>query len=187
MVWLASATVATIATVATVASVGATLYSAYQQGEAADRTAGQLRSQGKAQRDADYFEAAQLEQNAGQDVAASQRNAQNAQRQSQIIQSRALAVAGASGASPSDPSIAKIMADLAKEGQLAVESHLYQGNESARQGALQAKVKRYQGDQAEAGLAVSASSALATGRANVTTTLLSGASNVLGSVAKIKG
>jgi len=177
-------------TIALLASTGVSivsgLFGASAEQDAARKEAAARRAQGKAQQEADYFAAAQMEQNAGQDQAVGQRNAQNAQRQSDLIQSRALAVAGASGAGMSDPSIVKIMADLAKEGQLAVDAQLYQGNEAARQGRFAAKVKRYEGDQARKGLNIAANSAIAAGNARVTTTLLGTASTALGAYATIK-
>lgn len=154
--------------------------------EAAQKEAAARRAQGKAQQEADYLAAAQMEQNAGQDQAAGQRNAQNAQRQSELIQSRALAVAGASGAGMSDPTIVKIMGDLAKEGQLAVDTQLYQGDEAARQGRFAAKVKRYEGDQARKGLNIAANSAIATGNARATATVLGTIGQGLGAAATIK-
>lgn len=173
-----------------VASAGISLISGFlgasAEKDAAKREAAARRAQGKAQQEADYLAAAQMEQNAGQDQAAGQINAANAQRQSELIQSRAIAVAGASGAGVSDPSIAKIMADLAKEGQLAVDTQLYQGNEAARQGRFAAKVKRYEGDQARKGLNIAADSAIASGKARAMVTVLGTVGQGLGAYADIK-
>lgn len=177
-------------TIGLVVSAGVSLlsgiFSASAEEEAARKEAAARRAQGKAQQEADYLAAAQMEQNAGQDQAAGQRNAANAQRQSELIQSRALAVAGASGAGMSDPSIVKIMGDLAKEGQLAVDTQLYQGDEAARQGRFAAKVKRYEGDQARKGLNIAANSAIAAGNARATATLLGTASTALKDYSTIK-
>lgn len=167
-------------------SLASGFLSASAERDAANREAAARRAQGKAQQEADYLAASQMEQNAGQDQAAGQINAANAQRQSELIQSRALAVAGASGAGMSDPTIVKIMGDLAKEGQLAVDTQLYQGDEAARQGRFAAKVKRYEGDQARKGLNIAANSALATGNARATATVLGTVGQGLGAYATIK-
>lgn len=97
-------------------------------------------------RKAAEFQAAQMKQNAGQALAASQRDAISAQQQSELVASRALAVAAASGGGASDPTVVKIMAGIAAEGSYRTAVSLYQGEEKARAMLNQAKAVEYQGD-----------------------------------------
>lgn len=110
--------------------------------------AGQYQA-GRARKAADYFEAGQLEQNAGQVQASSQRSAMEQERQGKLIQSRALAMAASSGGGASDPTVVRIMANLAGETQYRKMTDLYEGEERARQMRLQAAADRVSGDQAE--------------------------------------
>ena len=59
------------------------------------------------------FKAKQLEQNAGKALSASQRQAQELDRQGRLQQSRALAIAASSGGGASDPTVMNLMAELA--------------------------------------------------------------------------
>lgn len=122
------------------------------------QAAGQLQSgkaaanTGLAQQKASEFEAQQLEQNAGQAQAASQRSAIEELRKSMLLQSRAIAVAAASGGGALDPTVMALVGNLSKEGQLAAETQIYGGDERARAMRNQAKASRYEGAQrAEAG------------------------------------
>ena len=113
-----------------------------QQGEAARR-------EGQRRRIAAEFEAAQLEQQAGQSIAVSQRQALDVRRQARLVQSRALALAAASGGGASDPTVVRIMADIAGEGAYRAQVALYGGLEEARRLRMGAKAKRYGGAMAE--------------------------------------
>src|ERR1700741_1427894 len=103
---------------------------------------------GQGARDAANYEAAQLEQSAGQQVATGQHAALEEQRQAQIAQSRALVVAAASGGGASDPTVVNIIAKLAGEGAYRGMVDVYQGDEKARQLRDQAAATRYNGEQA---------------------------------------
>jgi hypothetical protein len=92
---------------------------------------------------ADY-EAKQLDYNAGQAIAASQRAAMEEQRNAALVSSRALAVAAASGGGASDPTIINALAKIAGEGQYRAMSDLYNGEDKARQLRMSAAGKRYQ-------------------------------------------
>ena len=106
-----------------------------------------LKQAGDAKNQEAIFEGAQLDQNAGQVEAASHRAAMDQDRQSQMLQSRALAVAGASGAGAMDPTVLRIIGGIAKEGALASEMELYNGKSQAQAMRLQADATRYQGSQ----------------------------------------
>jgi hypothetical protein len=73
-------------------------------------------------------EAAQLEAQAGQERAVGQRRAIEEKRQARLAQSRALAVAAASGGGASDPSVVNAIADLAGEGEYRALTSLYEGD-----------------------------------------------------------
>jgi len=162
-------------TIAAIASVGSSLLGGRSAKKAAKKEARALEAQGKAEQEGAYFEAAQMETAAGQQQAVAQRNAQEELRKSEVLQSRALAVAGASGAGVNDPTVLKILSDFAAEGQLAADTQLYSGDEAARNLKLQAKVTRWQGGQARAGRGVQSQAAKAKGRAAVVGSLLDAA------------
>lgn len=138
------------------------------QGAGTLLTASEQRAAGKAQRKAKYFEATQIEQVAGQTQAASHLAAQEEMRKSQILQSRALAIAGASGAGASDANVMKIISDLGAEGELASRTVRANANEEARKMRIQAAIARYEGDQAKRA-----------GNISGLTTLLSSASSMI--------
>lgn len=100
---------------------------------------------GQDARAAAEFQAAQLRQNAGEAQASSQRVAIDADRATQLANSRALAVAAASGAGASDPTVVNIIARNAGEGAYRKAVALYQGDERARMMNLQATAKEYEG------------------------------------------
>lgn len=104
------------------------------------------RAAGQRAQDASNFEAAQLRQQAGQSVAASQRDAMEQRRRAQLIASRAVAVAAASGGSVSDPTVANLIADIEGEGALRAGLALYQGEERARTLRTGADAKVYEGE-----------------------------------------
>jgi len=91
------------------------------------------------------FEAQQLEQNALTTVAASQRTASEERRQSDLIQSRALALAAASGGGASDPTVTRVISELAGIGSYRSAVALYEGEENARQMRLGAVARRQEG------------------------------------------
>jgi hypothetical protein len=105
-------------------------------------------NQGKAAQQAANYKAQQMEVNAGQERAASQRAAIEQQRKSRLIQSRAQAV-GASSGSVLDPSTVNIMSGLAEEGELGALTALYQGESRARGYESEASISRYEGKQAK--------------------------------------
>lgn len=102
---------------------------------------------GRAQAQEANFEASQLDQNAGQTEAAGQRASAEAIRDSEMAQSHALAVAGASGAGAMDPGVLRIISGLAGEGARAAQTEEYNARSNAEKMRTQAKATRYQGSQ----------------------------------------
>lgn len=58
--------------------------------------------------------------------------AANERRRAKILRSRALAVAGKSGAGVSDPTVTKVLADLDTEGEFRALTSLYEGDTTAQ-------------------------------------------------------
>jgi hypothetical protein len=103
---------------------------------------------GQASVQAAQFQAEQLRQNAGQQVAASQQSAADIQRNTDYITSHALAVAGASGGGASDPTVINLIARTAGESAYRQSLALYQGTDKARQMNLQASATELGGQMA---------------------------------------
>lgn len=87
-------------------------------------------------------EAVQLETQAGQERASSQRQAIDERRQARLAQSRGLAVAAASGAGADDPTVVNLLAGIEGEGEYRALSALYSGEESARGMEAEAAARR---------------------------------------------
>lgn len=121
---------------------------------------GQIRS-GQAQNQAAKMEARQLEARAKESEAAGQRSALEQRRQSEILQSRALAAAGASGGSAVDPDVLRIISGIAGAGETNFQSELYQARSQANLQTAQAAARRFEGKQAKtAGFVGAAGTAL---------------------------
>lgn len=112
------------------------------------QAAAAARTQAERARVAAQFEAAQLEQQAGQQMAVSIAAANEQRRQARLVQSRALALAAAGGGSASDSTIINLLARTAGEGAYRAGVALYQGEERARQLRLSASTKLYEGELA---------------------------------------
>lgn len=104
--------------------------------------------QGKAANKAAQYQAKQLEVNAGQARASSQRVAQDRRRQAALLASRGQAV-GASSGGVLDPSTVNIISDIDAEGEYGALTALYQGEEVARGNIAQAGATRYGGKVAK--------------------------------------
>lgn len=113
------------------------------------------------------YRAKQLDINAGQEIAQSTVLAQEEQRKSALIASRAIAVAAASGGGTLDPTVVKILQGIDAEGEQATQTQLYNGQESARGLRDQATA-----DRLEAKLNKSA------GRKRALGTIMSGATRI---------
>jgi uncharacterized protein YfiM (DUF2279 family) len=103
---------------------------------------------GARQKTANEFEAAQLDQAAGQAIATSQREAEEQRRNTRMVQSRALALSAASGGGTMDPTVVNLIGDIAGEGAYRAGVALYQGADKARQLGMASSAKRYEGDLA---------------------------------------
>jgi hypothetical protein len=104
---------------------------------------------GGARRMAAEYRAAQLRVGAGQEMAASQREAISALEQSKRVASRVLAVAAASGGGASDPTVVRLVADISSEGAYRQALALYEGQDRARMLRTQADAASYEGKLAE--------------------------------------
>jgi hypothetical protein len=82
---------------------------------------------------------------AGQERAASQRNAAEERRQSNIALSNATAAAAASGGGATDPSVITTKLNLAREGEYRSLMRLYEGEQTARNYENQGAVKTVRG------------------------------------------
>jgi len=94
------------------------------------------------------FEAEQAEIIAGREIAASQRVAAEERRQSELVASRALAVAASSGAGVTDPTVVRLIAQTKGEGVYRANLALYEGETRARQLRLQAVGLNIEGSNA---------------------------------------
>lgn len=103
--------------------------------------------EGKREKKRHYFNAAVLEQNAGQEQAYAQMRAIEQRRQARLVASRAKAVIATTGASD-DPTAQRIKADIATEGEMRAMIALYEGDEAARGLKLQARAERRAGKDA---------------------------------------
>jgi hypothetical protein len=132
-------------------------------------------AQAKANAQALEFQAAQLEQQAGQERAASQRAAGEREREARLLQSRALALSAASGAGAFDPSVVQIISELAGEGAYRAGLELYEGESKAKSAELAAASRRLEAKgEIQAGKAAREGYEMAAGLS-----LVSGAGSIL--------
>lgn len=180
--------------VSTAVSMGSKVISAIGQSETADAQEEAARAQGVAARAAaesrkiaaDY-QAAQMRVNATQAEAQGQVASLEEMRKSRLVQSRALALAAASGGGASDPTVIHLISNLAAEGELARRTQIYNGNERARALRNQAiateyegLTQQYAGINAENAANASADAISTAGKWQVASTLVSGASSLYG-------
>jgi hypothetical protein len=121
--------------------------------------------QGRAQHQAAKFEARQMEDQAKEVTAAGQHAALARRRESEVLQSRALAVAGASGAGVLDGDVLRIIGGLQEEGDRAVQTELYNVGSQAAVLRRQAGATRMMGRQARTAGMVGAGATALTGLA----------------------
>src|SRR5688572_12906051 len=84
----------------------------------------------------------QRTRDANQAQVEAQHQAKSERRKAQLVRSRALAVAGASGAGVSDPTVSKILSDIDTEGELNALNSLWSGDYTARALRLGANASR---------------------------------------------
>lgn len=127
----------------------ASMVVSYSAGQDAKKAAGKqasLEEQAGAQRQqAANFEASIMETQATARVAAAQRDMLDAQRVTALTQSRAQALAAASGGGASSPTALTVIGKIAKQGALNAGMALYNGEEQARTLRLQAVQTRLSG------------------------------------------
>lgn len=118
----------------TAATTAMTVMSSVRQGQAANVAA--------------KMRARQQEHAAAQETAAGQHAVQEKRRQSQILQSRALAAAGASGAGTLDSSVLSMVGGIAEEGEADVQREKFASASRASRSLQGASVSRFEGRQA---------------------------------------
>ncbi len=106
------------------------------------------RTAGERARVAGEFNAVELERQAGIAAALAQRQAMEEVRVADYAASRALAVAAASGAGVSDPTMVRILSNFKGEGAYRASLALYEGEERARQFRVAAMSERLGGSGA---------------------------------------
>lgn len=127
-----------LAAVAPYLQVAATVvgaYSAVRSGEAAKANA--------------EGEATQMQQQANAEQASAQRAYIQEKRQGEYVRSRAQAVAAASGAGVSDPTVSNILSGIAGESEYRALTQLYQGDVTAKGLQYGAAARRREGDAAQ--------------------------------------
>lgn len=118
------------------------------QSKGADQAGAAAKTNAQATATAAEFQAKQLDQQAGQSMATGQRQSAEQLRQAKLAQSRAIALAAASGAGASDPTVVRLMGEIGAEGAYRAGVAMYQGEEQARQLRLKAAAARYEGEAA---------------------------------------
>lgn len=113
-------------------------------------SANALVTRAKRQQQAAAFNAEQLRVNAGQVQAASQRDAFFANEEADLLMSKLLARAGASGTAVNSPGILSLQAQIAERQAYRQAAILYGGKDKARTMEMQAKSGLYQADLAMA-------------------------------------
>jgi len=101
--------------------------------------------EGKAAEAAANAQAAQMERNANQLRAQGQFEGEEELRKARLIQSRIIAVAGASGASVIDPTVLNIVGKNQAEGSLAAATRRYNAETKSQDMEYQAQIRRLEG------------------------------------------
>jgi hypothetical protein len=170
MAWFAAAA----PYVGAAASIGGTLLSAKGQKDSGKAAVKQAEQTAQNEMVAAEYEARQAEYLAGQTKAVAQREAYEQRRGAALMASRSLALAAASGAGTSDPTVVDLIGNIYAEGAYRSALALYEGEEQARSLDVAAQSRRLSGKSG-------ASAALETGKSvskasnmNMFSTILSG-------------
>lgn len=107
---------------------------------AAGTVAGGIAANNQAQ-----YQAEQQKAQGKEELAASQRQASQQRKEAELVQSRQQALAAASGAGASDPTIIQLMTETAAQGELNAQGSLYGGEQRKRGLFDQAKATRLSG------------------------------------------
>ncbi|MGE0584111.1 MAG: hypothetical protein AB7O39_03145 [Flavobacteriaceae bacterium] len=118
---------------------------------------------GSAQKDAKEFEALQQERMADEEIAASQREADRTRKERDFIMSRQQAVASSSGLGALDETVQDLAGDVAQEGALQAGMIRYGGEERAKGRRAQAAAARMEGKAAKTGSYFSAAGTIMKG------------------------
>jgi hypothetical protein len=105
-------------------------------------------AQGNSQRSAADYQAAQLNQQAGQTRATAQRQAIDDRRKATLVMEQGQARAAASGAGATDPTVTALEDNVAGQGEYNALAHIYSGEERARGAETEATTKQFEGEQA---------------------------------------
>lgn len=105
--------------------------------------------QGQDQKFAADSQALQMDAQAKAEQASGQRAYLDQQRQTRFVSSRAQALAAASGAGVSDPTISNLISNISGEGEYRALSSLYQGNVTAQGLQYGADATRREGSAAQ--------------------------------------
>ena len=109
------------------------------------------------------FQAQQQKANAASQIASGQHQALARRRESEIRESRALAVAGASGAGTLDPDVLNIISGLAAQGEKEFQAENFNAQTRAAQSTTGAAMSEIQGQQAKEASQISATSTFLSG------------------------
>lgn len=104
--------------------------------------------QGEAQQQALNYEARLKERKASEEMAVGERKAAEKTREATLFNSRQQAVAAASGAGATDPTVLELMGNATKEGALNAGYAMYQGQAAADDLNMSAGVDRISGNNA---------------------------------------
>lgn len=133
-----------------------TLFSASNQADA-----------GSQEKELANYQASQLERNAGQSQAVAQRQAIEERRKARLLESRAQAVAAASGGGASDSTVVNLIGNIEKQGEYNALTALYNGDMQAANMKEEAGIRRKTGK-----------AAAYAGQTQAASTILSGASSL---------
>jgi hypothetical protein len=126
------------------------------------------------------LEAMALEREANDDRATSQRLAEEQRRASRLRQSKAMALAAASGAGAADVDVLNILGGLQAEGDYNASVELYKGEDSATYKEWRANVARITGENSARMNLYQGKQAKSASRINMLGTLASGAASMYG-------
>ena len=168
-------------------SVAGTLIGAQGQQQAGKAASAQASAAARNERVAAEFEAKQADYLAGQSKAAAQREALEQRRAAALIASRALAVAAASGAGASDPTVVDLIGQIYAEGNYRSALALYEGEEQARSYEVSAAARRVGGASAASARTAEGQSIARASNLSMFSTLIKGGSSLFDRYGSVTG
>jgi hypothetical protein len=157
------------------ASIGGTLLSAKGQKDSGKAAAKQSQEAAKNELISAEFEARQAEHLAGQAVAVSHAEAFEQRKMAALMSSRTLALAAASGAGSSDPTVVDIIGNIYAEGAYRSALAMYEGEAEARNLGIAAQARRLSGKSGASASLTQGKSVAKASNMNMFSTILSGA------------